>query len=116
MQEITREQLISRAAELLEDGWRASVAPAMLPDAHPLACVNDVFNAVMVHGDRVDDVMLILRADEGHVAQLALREHRLARLIAALRRQMIAQAHGLALFRDRLRHGGDDHSRIQENE
>ena len=44
-------------AELLDEGWRASVAPAMLPDAHPLACVNDVFNAVMVHGDRVDDVM-----------------------------------------------------------
>lgn len=44
-------------AEQMEDGWRASVAPAMLPDSHPLACVNDVFNAVMVHGDRVDDVM-----------------------------------------------------------
>lgn len=44
-------------AELLPEGWRASVAPAMLPDTHPLACVNDVFNAVMVHGDRVDDVM-----------------------------------------------------------
>ena len=43
--------------ELMEDGWRASVAPAMLPDTHPLACVNDVFNAVMVHGDMVDDVM-----------------------------------------------------------
>lgn len=44
-------------AELLEGGWRASVAPTMLADAHPLSCVNDVFNAVMVHGDMVDDVM-----------------------------------------------------------
>ena len=45
-------------AELVDGkGWRASVAPAMVAEAHPLANVSDVFNAVMVHGDRVDDVM-----------------------------------------------------------
>ena len=45
-------------AELVDGkGWRASVAPAMVAEAHPLASVSDVFNAVMVHGDRVDDVM-----------------------------------------------------------
>ncbi len=44
-------------AEITEEGWRASVTPAMLADAHPLACVNGVFNAVLVHGDSVDDVM-----------------------------------------------------------
>lgn len=55
--ELGRSVKLLGMAELLDEGWRASVAPAMLPDAHPLACVNDVFNAVMVHGDRVDDVM-----------------------------------------------------------
>ena len=47
--ELGRSVKLLGMAELLDEGWRASVAPAMLPDAHPLACVNDVFNAVMVH-------------------------------------------------------------------
>jgi homoserine dehydrogenase len=33
------------------------VHPALLPQTHPLANVNDVFNAVLVHGDAVGDVM-----------------------------------------------------------
>ena len=44
-------------AERLENGWRASVTPMMLSGEHPLANVSDVFNAVLVHGDYVDDVM-----------------------------------------------------------
>ncbi|MCI8402845.1 MAG: homoserine dehydrogenase [Lachnospiraceae bacterium] len=39
------------------DGIEASVQPMLLPAAHPLASVNDVFNAVFVHGDAIDDAM-----------------------------------------------------------
>lgn len=35
----------------------ARVAPMMIPNEHPLAMVNDVFNAVFVHGNMVGDVM-----------------------------------------------------------
>ena len=33
------------------------VFPMMIPSSHPLANVNDAFNAVFVHGDAVDDAM-----------------------------------------------------------
>ncbi len=36
----------------------AGVQPMMLPVSHQLAQVNDVFNAVFIHGDAVDDIML----------------------------------------------------------
>lgn len=35
----------------------AGVQPMLLPMSHPLASVDDVFNAVFVHGDAVDDAM-----------------------------------------------------------
>lgn len=34
------------------------VHPTMIPKDHPLANVNDAFNAVFLHGDNVDDIML----------------------------------------------------------
>ncbi len=34
------------------------VHPTFIPSSHPLASVNDSFNAVYLHGDAVDDVML----------------------------------------------------------
>jgi homoserine dehydrogenase len=37
------------------------VHPTLLPKTHPLASVNDVFNAVLVHGDAVGDVMFFGR-------------------------------------------------------
>lgn len=40
-----------------EEGIEASVQPMLLPVGHPLAAVADVFNAVFVHGDAVDDAM-----------------------------------------------------------
>lgn len=40
-----------------EDGIYASVQPTMIPNAHPLATVSDVFNAVLVKGNMVGDVM-----------------------------------------------------------
>lgn len=40
-----------------EEGMELRVHPAMLPLSHPLAAVNDVFNAVFVRGSAVGDVM-----------------------------------------------------------
>ncbi len=36
----------------------ARVHPAFLPDAHPLSSVKGSFNALYMHGDNVDDIML----------------------------------------------------------
>ena len=45
-------------ADLLDSGKvYAQVAPMFIPKLSPLANVNDVFNAIMVTGDCVDDVM-----------------------------------------------------------
>jgi homoserine dehydrogenase len=44
-----------------EEGVEVHVHPAMLPKAHPLASVNDVYNAVFVSGDAVGDVMFFGR-------------------------------------------------------
>lgn len=38
-------------------GIEARVHPTLIPSSHPLAAVQDVFNAVFVHGDAVDDAM-----------------------------------------------------------
>ena len=43
------------------DGIEAGVYPMLLPKDHPLASVQDVFNAVFVHGDAVDDAMFMGR-------------------------------------------------------
>ena len=39
------------------DGYVAMVAPCMISQEHPLFCVSDVFNAVFVHGNMLDDAM-----------------------------------------------------------
>ncbi len=39
------------------DGVEVRVHPALLPNNHPLASVNDVYNAIFVTGDAVGDVM-----------------------------------------------------------
>ena len=39
----------------------ARVHPMLIPAEHPLATVNDAFNAVFVHGDAVDDAMFLGR-------------------------------------------------------
>ena len=44
-------------ARNLDDGIEVRVHPTLIPAAHPLAAVNDAFNAVFVHGDAVDDTM-----------------------------------------------------------
>jgi len=44
-------------AKETEEGIEVRVHPALLPVQHPLASVNDVFNAIFVRGDAVGDVM-----------------------------------------------------------
>ncbi|HOV78659.1 MAG TPA: homoserine dehydrogenase [Bacillota bacterium] len=44
-----------------DGGIEARVHPALLPKTHPLASVNDVFNAIFVTGDAVGDVMFFGR-------------------------------------------------------
>ncbi len=44
-------------AKNTESGIEVKVHPTMIPATHPLAAVNDAFNAVFVHGDAVDDAM-----------------------------------------------------------
>ncbi|MFR0824450.1 MAG: homoserine dehydrogenase [Anaerotignum faecicola] len=44
-------------AKNTETGIEVKVHPTMIPENHPLAAVNDSFNAGFVHGDAVDDAM-----------------------------------------------------------
>ena len=44
-------------AKNTETGIEVKVHPTMIPENHPLAAVNDSFNAVFVHGDAVDNAM-----------------------------------------------------------
>lgn len=44
-------------AKNTETGIEVKVHPTMIPENHPLAAVNDSFNAIFVHGDAVDDAM-----------------------------------------------------------
>ena len=44
-----------------EDGIEAYVCPMLIPSSHPLATVNDSYNAVFVHGDAVEDAMFFGR-------------------------------------------------------
>ena len=48
-------------ARCQEDGVEAYVCPMLIPAEHPLASVNDSYNAVFVHGDAVEDAMFFGR-------------------------------------------------------
>jgi homoserine dehydrogenase len=41
-----------------DEGIEVRVHPALLPNSHPLATVGGVFNAIFVHGEACDDIML----------------------------------------------------------
>lgn len=43
------------------EGIEAYVCPMLIPSSHPLASVNDSYNAVFVHGDAVEDAMFFGR-------------------------------------------------------
>lgn len=45
----------------VEDGIEAYVCPMLIPSTHPLASVNDSYNAIFVHGDAVEDAMFFGR-------------------------------------------------------
>mgnify|MGYP000776931371 CR=1 FL=1 len=45
------------------EGIEVRVHPMLIPERHPLASVNDSFNAVFVHGDAVDDACLLYTSD-----------------------------------------------------
>ncbi|MDO4276409.1 MAG: homoserine dehydrogenase [Eubacteriales bacterium] len=48
-------------ARCMDDGIEAYVCPMLIPSVHPLASVNDSYNAVFVHGDAVEDAMFFGR-------------------------------------------------------
>lgn len=48
-------------ARQTEEGIEAYVCPMLIPSSHPLATVNDSYNAVFVHGDAVEDAMFFGR-------------------------------------------------------
>lgn len=48
-------------AKNTEDGIEVKVHPMLIPNNHPLATVNDAFNAVFVHGKAMDDAMFMGR-------------------------------------------------------
>ena len=48
-------------AKNTEEGIEAFVCPMLIPSSHPLASVNDSYNAVFVHGDAVEDAMFFGR-------------------------------------------------------
>ena len=50
-------KLIGQARKMPDGKVLCLVTPALIGKAHPLAAVNDVFNAVMVHGNGVGEVM-----------------------------------------------------------
>ena len=58
---------MGRAIKLLgvarntEDGIEAYICPMLIPSTHPLATLNDSYNAVFVHGDAVEDAMFFGR-------------------------------------------------------
>lgn len=48
-------------AKNVGDGIEAGVYPMLIPKEHPLASVQDAFNAIFIHGDAVDDAMFLGR-------------------------------------------------------
>ena len=50
-------KLVAKAERVDDDAMQVRVHPTLLPASHPLAAVNDVFNAIYLRGDAVGDVM-----------------------------------------------------------
>ena len=46
------------SAEIDEDGIAVAVEPVLFPNSHPLASVNNEYNAVYIYGDAVGETML----------------------------------------------------------
>ncbi len=54
-------KLLAIAARCGDEEIQARVHPALVPAPHPLASTNDVYNAILVRGDAVGDVMFFGR-------------------------------------------------------
>ena len=52
-----RIKLLGRAVQMPGGGRTAYVAPHLIPEEHPLANVEDVFNAIVIRGNATGDVM-----------------------------------------------------------
>ena len=50
-------KLIGVASRTDDDKVEVSVQPSLLPDTHPLASVNNEYNAVYVYGEAVGETM-----------------------------------------------------------
>lgn len=50
-------KLVGIARRVGENGMQVRVHPTLLPKSHPLASTNDVYNAILIRGDSVGDVM-----------------------------------------------------------
>ena len=59
--EMGRDIKLLGIARSTEEGIEAYVCPMLIPSSHPLAAVNDSYNAVFVHGDAVEDAMFFGR-------------------------------------------------------
>ena len=59
--EMGRDIKLLGVARTEADGIEAYVCPMLIPSSHPLATVNDSYNAVFVHGDAVEDAMFFGR-------------------------------------------------------
>ncbi len=59
--ELGRSVKLLGVAERAGEGYTAWVCPTMLPGSHPLSNVSDVFNGVLVTGDKVGEVMFFGR-------------------------------------------------------
>ena len=55
--EMGRDIKLLGVARNTEDGIEAYVCPMLIPSSHPLATVNDSYNAVFVHGNMLGDAM-----------------------------------------------------------
>jgi len=58
-------KLLAIARRVGADRMQVRVHPALLPREHPLAATNDVYNAVLIKGDSVGDVMFYGRGAGG---------------------------------------------------
>lgn len=62
-EDISYARIMKKKIKLLGSSWKedghvfAMVAPFLLDENHPLSGVNDVFNAIFVHGNMVSDLM-----------------------------------------------------------
>src|SRR5207244_13470219 len=50
-------KLVGIAQRVVDKSMQVRVHPTLLPQSHPLASTNDVYNAIYIRGDAVGDVM-----------------------------------------------------------